>query len=94
MRVTSRTEGSHGILKRLLKNRLIDLNTLLLAINETLSRLQNNYNANYQEQTSKKVKKYNHKVMRRLLYLIGFAGLELIKKQLDIAMYTKKENRQ
>lgn len=74
------------MLKRLLKNRRIDLHTLLRAIEETLSRLQANYDANYHEQTSKRVKKYQHSVMKLIRFHVGFFALDLIAKRVDIAV--------
>ncbi|KAK5651092.1 hypothetical protein OQA88_13696 [Cercophora sp. LCS_1] len=42
IRITSRTEGAHGILKRLIETRRIDLHGLACAIEETLERLKEN----------------------------------------------------
>jgi len=85
VRVTSRAEGAHGLLKRLLKSRRIDLHTLLRAIEETLERLRANFEAHLHEQSSKKVLRYSDPVMAPLRYRVGFAALKLIAGQVDIA---------
>ncbi|KAK5651104.1 hypothetical protein OQA88_13286 [Cercophora sp. LCS_1] len=72
IRVTSRTEGAHGILKRLIKTRRADLNGLCLAIEETLERLKENFAFRYSQETSKAVMNYNHYVIKPLRYLVGF----------------------
>jgi hypothetical protein len=90
IKATARVESTHGQLKRLLKTRRIDLNTLLQAIEECLDRLQDNYKESHQEQTSKRVKKYNHHVTKRLRYLVGFVGLDLITKQVELALNSLK----
>ncbi|KAK3896838.1 hypothetical protein C8A05DRAFT_39615 [Staphylotrichum tortipilum] len=85
VRVTSRTESAHGVLKRFLKNRNNDLLTLVNAIEEALARLQENFAARLQEQTSKKIVRYNSYIFKQLWYHVGFAAFGLIAAQVKIA---------
>lgn len=86
IRVTSRTEGSHSVLKRFLKNRHSTLFDLLRAIEEVLTRFKERYHAKLQEETTKRVTKYNHSIMGLLWYNVSFAALGFIHAQLEIAL--------
>jgi hypothetical protein len=85
IQVTSRTEGSHGVLKRLIKSRLIPLNNLLKAIEETLSRLQNNFEKKHFDETCGKDHRFSDPIFRRLRFFISFKALELITNQVNLA---------
>ena len=78
VRVTSRVEGSHNVLKRFLKNCQSDLFTLLQVVEESFCRVEENYYRQVYKQTSKKVIKYTYHVIGRLHYQVSFAGLSLI----------------
>ena len=54
VRVTSRTEGSHGVLKRFIKTRNSTLRDLYKAIKEVLDRLRAKYESKLQEETTKR----------------------------------------
>lgn len=82
------------MLKRRLKTRNGDLHILLSAIEHTLAELQENYRQNLQDQTSKKVLKYNLPVMIGLRYLVSFPALGLIANQVEIATEVLQGKRQ
>ena len=85
VRVTSWTEGAYGVLKRFLKSRNSTLFDLLMAIEEVLACFKERHHAKLQEETTKRVTKYNHSIMGLLWYNVSFAALGFIRAQLEIA---------
>lgn len=69
----------------LLKNRNIDLDTLIKAIEEALDRLKNRYKQAIADQSLKTIPRYSHKVMDPLRFLVGFTSLKMIQEQANTA---------
>lgn len=63
VRVTSRTEGVYGVFKRFLKSCNSTLFDLFIAIEEVLACFKERHYAKLQEETTKRVIKYNYSIM-------------------------------
>ena len=66
VRVTSRIEGSYSVFKRFFKSYNYTLFDLLKAVEEVLTRFKEKYQAKLQEETTKRIQKYNHTIMGHL----------------------------
>ena len=86
IKATSRSEGSHAVLKRLLRNRLAHLEQLHTAIRTVYERIAMKFESKLQKQRDKKFLHLEGiKLFRQLHYHVSFFAITKIEEQYLLA---------